>query len=88
LSFVLLASLQAQVGNDNPTGPAGAFSGTSAITTGCYYESYTGSASRKITDLVMSAGVSYPLVFSRVANSRDQQAEAFSFGPSGGWRHS
>src|SRR5882724_3836177 len=89
LSFVLLASLQAQVGNDNPTGPAGAFSGTSAITTGCYYESYTGSASREITDLVMTASVgTYPLAFSRTANSRYQQAEAFGFGPSGGWRHS
>jgi YD repeat-containing protein len=81
------ATLPAQVGNDNPTGPAGAFNGN--ITTAGSYDPMTGNATRSITDLAVAGTVgSYPLAFSRVANSRFQQAGDFGFGQAGGWRHS
>jgi RHS repeat-associated protein len=77
----------AQIGNNNPTGPTGVFNGN--ITTGCSYDPFTGNATRTVTDLVVAGGVgSYPLAFSRTANSRHQQTGHFGFGPSGGWRHS
>src|SRR5213078_1315385 len=77
----------AQAGNDNPTGPAGIFNGN--VTTAGSYDPYTGNTSRNITDLVVAGGVgSYPLAFSRTANSRYQQAGDFDFGQAGGWRHS
>lgn len=88
--FALLfvaATLRAQVGNNNPTGPAGVFNGN--ITTGCSYDPFTGNATRSITDLAVAGSVgSYPLAFTRTANSRYQQVGAFGFGPAGGWRHS
>jgi hypothetical protein len=39
-------TLRAQIGNDNPTGPAGVFNGN--VTTGCSYDPYTGNARRSI----------------------------------------
>lgn len=92
-AFVFLAltllptGLRAQIGNDNPTGPAGAFNGN--ITTGCSYDPFTGNATRSITDLVVTGAVGkYPLAFTRTANSRYLQAGQFGFGQAGGWRHS
>src|SRR2546421_6412240 len=79
--------IDAQIGNDNPTGPTGIFNGN--ITSGCSYDPFTGNARRSVTDLVMSGATgSYPLAFSRTANGRDQQAGDFGFGQAGGWRHS
>jgi hypothetical protein len=87
LMLVLATALQAQIGNNNPTGPAGMFNGN--VTTGCSYDPLTGNATRSITDLVVSGSVgSYPLAFARTANSRYQQEDDFAFGPSGGWQHS
>lgn len=64
--------LRGQVGNDNPTGPAGFFNGN--VTTGCSYDPWTGNATRSITDLVVAGSVgSYPLAFARTANSRYQE---------------
>ena len=39
-ALVVTPSLRAQVGNNNPTGPAGAFNGN--VTTGCSYDPFTG----------------------------------------------
>ncbi|HEX8489372.1 MAG TPA: hypothetical protein VF626_00005, partial [Chthoniobacterales bacterium] len=85
LSFLALtSSLHAQVGNNNPTGPAGSFNGN--ITTGCSYDLFTGNAMRSITDLVVPGGVgAYPLAFGRTSNSRGTSGE---FGSPGAWRHS
>src|SRR5438105_44317 len=84
---LLLPRLVCGQGDNNPTGPAGVFSGN--ITTGGSYDPFTGNAMRSVTDLVVAGGVgSYPLAFSRTANSRYQQAGDFGFGPAGGWRHS
>lgn len=80
-------ALRAQIGNNNPTGPAGVFNGN--ITTGCSYDPLTGNATRSITDLVVTGSVGkYPLAFVRTANSRYLQAGEFGFGPAGSWRHS
>jgi hypothetical protein len=87
LALLLPSLVRAQVGNDNPTGPSGVFNGN--VTTACSYDPYTGNATRNSTDLVVAGGVgSYPLAFSRTANSRYQQAGDFGFGQAGGWRHS
>lgn len=84
---LLPAGLRAQIGNNNPTGPAGAFNGN--ITTGCSYDPFTGNAMRSVTDLVVTGAVGkYPLAFTRTANSRYLQAGQFGFGQAGGWRHS
>src|SRR2546425_4715764 len=85
LSFASLSQLQAQVGNDNPTGVSGIFNGN--ITTGCSYDPYTGNATRKVTDIVVAGAVgSYGLTFSRISNSRNSFGRWF--GMSGAWRHS
>lgn len=79
----------AQVGNDNPTGPAGSFNGN--VTTACSYDPYTGNARRTITDIVVPGSVgAYPLAFTRVANSRGNpvQTNESQFGEGGSWRHS
>lgn len=77
----------AQVGNNNPTGPAGQFNGN--VTTGCSYDPYTANASRAITDMVLAGSVgTYPLAFSRVSNSRYGLGQAWEFGDAGMWRHS
>ena len=80
-------SSRGQVGNENPTGPAGVFNGN--VTTGCSYDPLTGNAMRSVTDMVVAGGVGvYPLAFSRVANSRNQTAGDFEFGAAGFWQHS
>jgi RHS repeat-associated protein len=85
LALGLVSQLQAQVGNDNPTGPSGIFNGN--ITTGCSYDPYTGNAIRKITDITVAGAVgSYGLSFSRISNSRG--AFDYRFGMPGAWRHS
>jgi RHS repeat-associated protein len=77
----------AQVGNENPTGPAGMFNGN--VTTGCSYDPLTGNAMRSVTDMVIAGGLgTYPLAFTRVANSRSQYAQDFQFGAAGFWQHS
>ncbi|MEN3369491.1 MAG: hypothetical protein V7609_1634 [Verrucomicrobiota bacterium] len=83
-----ITTLRAQIGNDNPTGPAGVFNGN--VTTGCSYDPYTGNARRSITDIVVSGGVgAYPLAFSRVANSRSGDISTnYQFGEAAWWRHS
>ena len=42
-----MSSMDAQMGNTNPTGPAGFFNGN--VTTGCSYDPFTGNATRAIT---------------------------------------
>jgi hypothetical protein len=87
LGTVLPSPSRAQVGNDNPTGPAGVFNGN--VTTGCSYDPLTGNAMRSVTDLVVAGGLgAYPLAFTRVANSRSQTSLDFQFGPAGSWQHS
>ena len=86
-SLTLVPVCRAQVGNDNPTGPAGVFNGN--VTTGCSYDPLTGNAVRSVTDLVVAGGVgAYPLAFSRVANSRRQTYDDYQFGAPGSWQHS
>src|SRR5438067_12535377 len=69
LVVALWTPADAQVGNDNPTGPAGFFNGD--VTSAGSYDPYTGNASRSVTDMVV-AGTSgtEPLAFVRTANSR------------------
>lgn len=83
-ALVVTPSLRAQVGNNNPTGPAGAFNGN--VTTGCSYDAFTGNAKRTVTDMVVPGAIgAYPLAFSRTSNSRDSSSQ---FGSAGAWRHS
>lgn len=90
LAFVVLAALLpsavlAQMGNDNPTGPAGVFA--EVVTTGGAYNPYTGNAIRSITDLAVTGSVGkYPLALNRVSNSRYGVPSVF--GSAGAWRHS
>jgi RHS repeat-associated protein len=89
LGALFAQHMDAQIGNDNPTGPSGSFNGN--VTTGCSYDPYTGNARRSVTDIVVAGSVgAYPLAFSRVANSRGNQApETYhQFGEAGWWRHS
>lgn len=75
----------AQVGNNNPTGPSGFFNGE--VTTAGEYDPFTGNAVRSSTDLVVAGSVgSYPLAFTRRANSR--YAQSSGLGEGGGWQHS
>jgi RHS repeat-associated protein len=81
--------VHAQVGNDNPTGPAGSFNGR--VTTGCSYDPYTGNTTRTVTDIVVAGSVgAYPLALSRVSNSRSNPTPLTyaQFGEAGLWRHS
>jgi YD repeat-containing protein len=87
-SFLFLAGLKpalAQIGNNNPTGPAGVFNGS--ITTGCGYDPATGNATRQITDLSLPSVGAYPLAFTRISNSRATLGYA-PFSYSGSWEHS
>src|SRR5437762_8815380 len=87
LSGLRPSTSRAQVGNENPTGPAGIFNGN--VTTGCSYDPLTGNAVRSVTDMVVAGGVgTYPLAFSRAANSRSQTWQDFQFGAAGSWQHS
>ena len=82
-----LRSADGQVGQINPTGVAGMFNGN--ITTGCSYDPFTGNAMRTVTDLVVAGGVgSYPLAFTRIANSRQLISGQYQFGAPGAWLHS
>ena len=86
LCLLPLSILHAQVGDDNPTGPAGMFNGN--ITTGCSYDPYTSNAMRVVTDIVVSGAVGdSPLALTRIANTRNSPLNA-GFGFSGSWRHS
>src|SRR5215470_12320605 len=77
--------LQAQVGNNNPSGVSGIFNGQ--VNTGCAYDPFTGNATRSITDIVVAGGVGeYPLALVRTANSRTPSTTEW-FGYSGGWNH-
>jgi RHS repeat-associated protein len=69
LALLLPNSLRAQVGNDNPTGPAGQFNGN--VTTGGSYDPYTGNVTRTVTDLVVTGALGqYGLSWARTWNSR------------------
>ena len=84
LAVASLSQLQAQVGNNNPTGVSGIFNGQ--VTTGCSYDPYTGNAHRTITDIVVAGAVGeYPLALTRTSNSRNAWGSAF--GLPGAWRH-
>jgi RHS repeat-associated protein len=84
LLLVFLPQLDAQVGNNNPTGVSGIFNGQ--VHTGCSYDPYTGNAHRTIPDLVVAGATGkYPLALTRTSNSRDAAGSAF--GKPGGWRH-
>jgi RHS repeat-associated protein len=67
--LISFCELQGQVGNDNPTGPGGAFNGN--VTTGCSYDPYTSNSTRTITDISVAGAVGeYGLSYSRTWNSR------------------
>lgn len=89
LTLAIVAHVRAQVGSDNPYGPAGVFNGQ--ITTGCSYDAYTGNAQRVVTDLVVHGAVGeYPLAFTRTANSRNAATTPVygGFGGAAGWLYS
>ncbi len=75
------------VGSNNPTGTAGRFG--EVITTGCAYLPFTANATRSVTDLTVSNGVSsYPLAFTRTLSSRYTAGLNAEFGQAGNWMHS
>jgi RHS repeat-associated protein len=88
--FVCLPILvRAQLGNDNPTGPAGVFNGN--VTTAGSYDPYTGNVMRRVTDIVVAGSVgSYPLALTRTSNSRNllPPTAYLGFAEPGMWRHS
>lgn len=88
LALLLPSLVRAQLGNDNPTGPAGAFNGN--VTTAGSYDPYTGNVTRRITDIVVAGSLgSYPLALTRTSNSRNQLPNPdYGFGQPGMWRHS
>lgn len=70
----------------NPTGNAGQFNGN--VSTGGSYDPLTANATRAVTDLTVPGAVgAYPLVFTRIANSRYVGGVASFFGDGGQWRH-
>jgi RHS repeat-associated protein len=74
----------AQVGDNNPGGPAGIFNGQ--VTTGGSYDPYTGNLIRSVPDIIVAGGVgTYPLALSRIYNSRLGSGSSFGYS---GWRHS
>lgn len=77
LSFLIsFSDLHGQVGDNNPTGPAGMFNGN--VTTGGSYDPYTGNVTRTVVDMVVAGAVGqYGLSYSRTWNSRAP-----------GWSHS
>ncbi len=73
----------------DPTGSGGDYNGL--VTTAGSYDAYSGNAKRVITDLVVpGSNGSYPLAFTRYANSRATFVswDAQYFAESGNWRHS
>lgn len=84
LSLLAPHVLNAQVGNDNPTGPSGIFNGS--INTAGSYDPYTGNISRTVTDISVAGTVgTIPLAFSRIYNSRN--TNWIDFGIAGFWTH-
>jgi RHS repeat-associated protein len=79
-------TLQAQVGNNNPGGPAGIFNGDAG---GRPVDPYTGNGTTSIVDLSIAAGVGDygSLTLVRTANSRSIVSNN-PFGAPGGWNHS
>jgi hypothetical protein len=70
LLLLPLLDVCGQAANNNPTGPAGEFNGS--VTTGCAYYPYTGSATRRVTDLTVAGAVGkYGLSYGRTWNSRN-----------------
>jgi YD repeat-containing protein len=79
-----IPTLRAQVGDNNPGGPAGIFNGQ--VTTGGSYDPYTGNVIRAVPDMTVAGGVgTYPLALSRIYNSRLGAVNSFGYT---GWRHS
>ncbi len=78
-----LSALFGQVGNDNPTGVAGIFSGI--VETGCGYSPYTANAIRSVVDVSVPGAV-VPLALVRTANSRSAGFPN-TFGLAGHWNH-
>ena len=77
---------EAQVANNNPTGPAGDYNGI--VTTAGSYDPFTGSASREICDISVAGAVgAYPLKWTRRMNTR-AITRPDTFGHGGGWSHS
>jgi YD repeat-containing protein len=72
-------------GNNNPTGVTGDFNGS--VTTGGYYDPFTGNAKRVVTDVTIAGSLgAYPIRMTRTGNSRRGLVNGGNFGPS--WRHS
>ncbi|MEN3370480.1 MAG: hypothetical protein V7609_2623 [Verrucomicrobiota bacterium] len=75
--LLCLASSDAGIGDDNPTGPTGEYNGS--ITTSGSYDPYTANAKRFVDDLTVTGSIgAYPLKWTRVLNTRG----------GGGWWHS
>jgi RHS repeat-associated protein len=72
--------LQAQIGNDNPTGVAGIFNGSVLE-----YDPYTGNAGPRSTVDISIAGAVIPVALVRTYNSRDGIGIHYGYS---GWRHS
>ena len=85
LAFALVCfagALQAETGDDNPTGVSGIFNGN--VTTGGSYDPFTGNAMRVVDDIVVPGTLgTYPLKWTRYWNSRGPDR----YHP-GGWRYS
>jgi hypothetical protein len=76
---------EAQVANNNPTGPAGDYN--VIVTTAGSYDPFTGHASRVIDDIVVAGAVgAYPLKWTRRMNTRAWTRPG-TFGRGGGWSH-
>ncbi len=74
------------MGNDNPNGPAGDYSGS--ITTAGYYDPFSANAKRVIDDITVPGSVgAYPLKWSRYLNTRGGPwPDTFGYGAA--WTHS
>jgi hypothetical protein len=60
LSLWIAQGLRAELGNDNPNGPAGDYNGS--VTSAGYYDPFTGNAKRVIDDITVPGSVgAYPL---------------------------
>lgn len=86
LAFALqLGSVCAELGDNNPTGPAGRFNGN--FTTAWSYDPLTGNMTRGLMDIVVPGALGYPLAFTRTMNSRFTGEGKSEFGRAGTWRH-
>jgi hypothetical protein len=85
LTFVA-SILRAELGNDNPNGPAGDYNGS--VTTAGYYDPYTGNGKRVIDDITVPGSVgAYPLKWTRYLNTRGGSWPN-TFGQGAAWSHS